>query len=179
MANLNGFDANNVEPAAGFDPIPAGKYLATRADVDPARIGIWGLSYGGLLTAQALARNSDLFVAGADLAGVHLYGNSLDPEDVAFKSSAVGAIDGWKSPVFLVHGDDDRNVAFEQTVGLVSLLRARNIYHELQIIPDDLHESFYHENWLMTFDRMGKFFERFVWNKENAQALQAASQAPR
>jgi dipeptidyl-peptidase-4 len=162
------------------DVLAAGKYLQTRADVDPARIGIWGLSYGGLLTAQALARNSDLFVAGADLAGVHLYGNSLDPEELSFKSSAVGAIDGWKSPVFLVHGDDDRNVEFAQTVGLVSLLRARNVYYELMVIPDDLHESYYHENWIVTFNRMGDFFKRFVWNRENpAAALQAGSQSPR
>ena len=161
------------------DVLAAGRYLQTRPDVDPARIGIWGLSYGGLLTAQALARNSDLFVAGADLAGVHLYGNSLDPEELSFRSSAVGAIDGWKSPVFLVHGDDDRNVDFAQTVGLVALLRARNIYHELMVVPDDLHESWYHQNWLITFDRMGKFFERFVWKKESATALQTGVQSPK
>ena len=46
------------------------------------------------------------------------------PTSVSFKSSAIGAIDGWKSPVLLVHGDDDRNVAFQQTTGLVQLLRA-------------------------------------------------------
>ena len=45
---------------------------ADRPDVDPNRVGIWGLSYGGLLTSQALARNSDIFKAGVDLAGVHL-----------------------------------------------------------------------------------------------------------
>jgi dipeptidyl-peptidase-4 len=161
------------------DVLAAGRYLQTRADVDPARIGIWGLSYGGLLTAQALARNSDLFVAGGNLAGVHLYGNSLDPEALSFQSSAVGAIDGWKSPVFLVHGDDDRNVAFAQTVGLVSLLRARNVYYELMVMPDDLHESWYHENWIITFNRMGDFFKRFVWNKENPAAVQAGKTSPK
>jgi dipeptidyl-peptidase-4 len=161
------------------DVLAAGRYLQTRADVDPTRIGIWGLSYGGLLTAQALARNSDLFVAGGNLAGVHLYGNSLDPEALSFKSSAVGAIEGWKSPVFLVHGDDDRNVDFAQTVGLVSLLRARNVYYELMVMPDDLHESWYHENWIITFNRMGDFFKRFVWNKENPAAVQAGKVAPK
>lgn len=161
------------------DVLAAGRYLATRAEVDPNRIGIWGLSYGGLLTAQALARNSDLFVAGADLAGVHLYGNSLDPEALSFKSSAVGAIDGWKSPVFLVHGDDDRNVDFAQTVGLVSLLRARNVYYELQVIPDDLHESWFHENWIVTFNRMGDFFKRFVWNRETPGAVLTGKASPK
>lgn len=147
------------------DVLAGAKYLQARADVDPARVGIWGLSYGGLLTSQALARNSDIFVAGADLAGVHLYGNVIDSTNLAFKSSAVGAIDGWKSPVFLVHGDDDRNVDFAQTVGLVQLLRARNIYHELIVVPDDLHESMIHANWIDTFDRMGVFLKRFVWDK--------------
>ena len=150
------------------DVLAGGLYLKSRPDVDPARIGIWGLSYGGLLTSQALARNSDLFVAGADLAGVHRYGNSLDSTNLAYRSSAISAIDTWKSPVFLVHGDDDRNVAFSQTVGLVQLLRARNIYHELIVIPDDLHESMLHSRWIDTWNRMGEFLKRFVWKKEVA-----------
>jgi dipeptidyl-peptidase 4 len=152
------------------DVLAAGKYLQTRADVDPARVGIWGLSYGGLLTSQALARNSDVFVAGADLAGVHLYGSSLDTASLSYKSSAISAIDGWKSPVLLVHGDDDRNVDFAQTVGLVQLLRARGVYYELEVIPDDLHESMLHRNWIGTFNHMGDFLHRFVWKKEVASA---------
>jgi dipeptidyl aminopeptidase/acylaminoacyl peptidase len=148
------------------DVIAGAKYLQGRADVDPSRVGIWGLSYGGLLTSQALARNSDIFVAGADLAGVHLYGNVIDSTNLAFKSSAVGAIDGWKSPVFLVHGDDDRNVDFAQTVGLVQLLRARGVYHELIVVPDDLHESMLHKNWIETFDKMGVFLRKFVGEKQ-------------
>jgi len=105
-------------------------------------------------------------VAGVDMAGVHHYDYSLDTTSSAFKSAAIGAIDQWKSPVFLVHGDDDRNVDFAQTVGLVQLLRARKVYHELMVVPDDLHESMLHANWIDTFDRMGVFLKRFVWNRE-------------
>ncbi|MBC8086411.1 MAG: alpha/beta fold hydrolase [Phycisphaerae bacterium] len=150
------------------DVLAGAKYLQARADVDPKRVGIWGLSYGGLLTAEALARNSDIFTAGVDIAGVHLYSNVLDTAAVAFKSSAVGAMDGWKSPVLLVHGDDDRNVDFAQTVGLVQLLRARGVYHEVIVVPDDLHESMIHKNWVDTFNRMTAFLKRFVWDKEPA-----------
>jgi dipeptidyl aminopeptidase/acylaminoacyl peptidase len=92
------------------DVLAAGKYLQSRSDVDPDRVGIWGLSYGGVLTAQALARNSDVFAAGVDMAGVHLWGSSLNPEDMSYQSSAISAVDGWKSPVLIWHGDDDRNV---------------------------------------------------------------------
>ncbi len=146
------------------DVVAGGKYLQTRADVDPNRVGIWGLSYGGLLTAQALARNSDLFKAGVDLAGVHLFGSSLDPASVSYKSSAIGAIDGWKSPVLLIQGDDDRNVAFQQMTGLVQMLRQRDVYYELIVFPDDVHESLLHSRWIYTLGRMETFLRKFLWD---------------
>jgi dipeptidyl aminopeptidase/acylaminoacyl peptidase len=148
------------------DVVTGARYLQGRADVDPTRVGIWGLSYGGLLTSQALARNSDIFIAGVDLAGVHLYGNSVDSTNLAYQSSAISSIDKWKSPVFLVHGDDDRNVDFSQTIGLVQLLRARNIYYELTVIPDNVHESLIHKDWIDTFGKMGVFLKKFVWDKQ-------------
>ena len=144
------------------DVVAGGKYLQTRPDVDPNRIGIWGLSYGGVLTSQALARNSDIFKAGVDLAGVHLWGNSLDPESVSYKSSTIGAIDGWKSPVLLIQGDDDRNVAFQQMTGLVQLLRQRDVYFELIVFPDDVHESLLHSRWIYTLGRMETFLHKFL-----------------
>ena len=53
------------------DVLAAAEFLKTRADVDPNRLGLWGGSYGGYLTALGLARNSDIFKAGVDLHGVH------------------------------------------------------------------------------------------------------------
>ncbi len=145
-----------------LDVLAAGKYLHARPDVDTARVAIWGLSYGGVLTGQALARNSDLFAAGIDLAGVHLWGSLLDPEAVSFKSSVIGAIDGWRSPVLLFHGDDDRNVAFTQTGGLVQLLRQRNVDYELVVFPDDVHDSLLHRRWVYTFERMEQFLMKHI-----------------
>jgi len=144
------------------DVLAGGKYLQTRADVDRNHVGIWGLSYGGVLTAQALARNSDVFRAGVDLAGVHLWGSSLDPDNVSYQASAISAIDTWKSPVLLVHGDDDRNVQFSQTTGLVQLLRAHNVYHELIVYPDDTHEPLLHKRYLYAFNRLEEFLGRFL-----------------
>ncbi len=146
------------------DVLAGGKYLQTRPDVDPNRVGIWGLSYGGVLTSQALARNSDIFKAGVDLAGVHLWGSSLDPNSVSYKSSTIGAIDGWKSPVLLIQGDDDRNVAFQQMTGLVQLLRQRDVYYELIVFPDDVHESLLHSRWIYTIGRMETFLHKFLWD---------------
>jgi dipeptidyl aminopeptidase/acylaminoacyl peptidase len=160
------------------DVLAGARYLQSRADVDPSRIGIWGLSYGGLLTAEALARNSDVFVAGVDLAGVHIYGSASDTTSLAFRSSAVGHIDGWKSPVFLQQGDDDRNVDFSQMVGLVSLLRARNVYYELTVTPDDVHESLIHSRWMDIFGRSSDFLHRFVWEKQAPPAVTTTQPSP-
>jgi dipeptidyl aminopeptidase/acylaminoacyl peptidase len=144
------------------DVVAGATYLQSRPDVDASRVGIYGLSYGGLLTAQALARNSDIFAAGVDYAGVHLYGSSLDPNDVSYQSSAISQIDTWKSPVLLIQGDDDRNVNFAQTVGLVQLLRQRDVYHELIVFPDDVHDSLLYGRWLYLVDRMGAFLQKFL-----------------
>jgi len=144
------------------DVLAGGEYLKTRTDVDPNRIGIWGLSYGGVLTSQALARNSDLFKVGVDMAGVHLWGSSLDPENVSYKSSTIGAIDGWKSPVLLIQGDDDRNVQFSQMTGLVQLLRAHSVPFELIVYPDDTHEPLLHSRYINSFNRMSEFLGRYL-----------------
>jgi dipeptidyl-peptidase 4 len=144
------------------DVLAAGQYLQARPDVDPKHVGIWGLSYGGVLTAQALARNSDVFAAGVDLAGVHLWGSSLNPEDTSYQSSVIAAIDSWKSPVLLIQGDDDRNVAFQQMTGLIQLLRIRNVHYELIVYPDDTHETLLHARWLNSFGRLGEFLGRYL-----------------
>jgi dipeptidyl-peptidase-4 len=153
------------------DVYAAGKYLQTRDDVDPKRIGIWGLSYGGLLTAEALARNSDLFITGVDLAGVHLQGNSLDTASVSYKSSSISQIGKWTSPVLLLQGDDDRNVAFAQMVGLVQLLRANKIYHELTVIPDDVHETLLHSRWLDFFGKMEPWLDKYLKRAEKPPVM--------
>ena len=46
---------------------------------------------------------------------------------LAFTSSPVAYLDGWRSPVLLIHGDDDRNVPFSETVTLVEELRKRKV----------------------------------------------------
>lgn len=151
------------------DVLAAGEYLRDHPNVDPSRIAIWGLSYGGILTAQALARDSELFAAGADLAGVHFWGESLDTTTVNFASSSSSNIEKWTSPVLLVHGDDDRNVAFSQTVGLVQLLRAHAVPHELIVFPDEVHEFLLHERWMKTFHAMDDFFDRYLLGEDGGQ----------
>ncbi|MGH7504173.1 MAG: S9 family peptidase [Longimicrobiales bacterium] len=151
------------------DVLAAGLYLRDRPDVDPQRVGLWGLSYGGILTAQGLARNSDVFAAGVDMAGVHLWGDTLGPANVMYRASSASEIRKWTSPVLLIHGDDDRNVDFSQTVGLVQLLRAQEVPYELIVFPDEVHDFLLHERWLIAFNATEDFFERMLVRKEAVQ----------
>jgi dipeptidyl aminopeptidase/acylaminoacyl peptidase len=150
------------------DVVAAGKYLQSRADVNPSRIGLWGGSYGGYLTALGLARNSDLFAAGVDLHGVHDWptdnwdGKNIAPEltKLAHESSPVSSVDKWKSPVLFIHGDDDRNVFFAQTVDLIARLRERNVHIEQLIFPDEIHDFLLHHSWLRAYHAASDFFDR-------------------
>lgn len=155
------------------DVIGAGLYLRSRPDVDAARIGLWGGSYGGYLTAMGLSRASDMFAAGVDLHGVHDWNvvirnfqpgfNPEAQEEVArlaFRSSPMSSIDGWRSPVLVVHGDDDRNVPFSETVDLVEQLRKRQVHVEQVIFPDEIHGFLLHRSWLRAFTAAADFFDR-------------------
>jgi dipeptidyl aminopeptidase/acylaminoacyl peptidase len=155
------------------DVLGAGLYLRSRPDVDPERIGLWGGSYGGYLTALGLARASDLFAAGVDLHGVHDWNvvirnfvPSYDPEAhaeaarVAFQASPMAYIDSWRSPVLLIHGDDDRNVPFSESVSLLESLRKQGVEVEQLVFPDEVHGFLLHENWLAAYRAAADFFQR-------------------
>jgi dipeptidyl aminopeptidase/acylaminoacyl peptidase len=150
------------------DIVAAGKYLQSRSDVDASRIGLWGGSYGGYLTALGLARNSDIFAAGVDFHGVHDWptdnwdGKDISPEltKLAHDSSPVTSVDTWKSPVLFIHGDDDRNVYFTQTVDLVARLRARGVAIEQLIFPDEVHDFLLNRSWLAGYRAASDFFDR-------------------
>ena len=174
------------------DILDAGRWLQGHDAVDPDRIGLWGGSYGGYLTAMGLARNSDLFKAGVDLHGVHdwweqtrWYGRNdqrlvvqrqaQDAESIArqrelaFESSPVADIDTWTSPVLIVHGDDDRNVPFEASIDLVRRLRRKgDVHFEELYFVDDVHGFYRHANWLTTFRTAADFFDRMLGGSRTA-----------
>ncbi len=164
--------------ASEYQDVKAGgEYLRALPGVDAKRIGIWGGSYGGYLTALALARNSDIFEAGVDMHGVHdwltesgtrLTNAQLRYEqsdikqalNVAWQSSPVSSISTWKSPVLLIQGDDDRNVYFHETVDLARRLSAAGIAFDEMVIPDEIHGFLRHQSWLSADSATTRYFDR-------------------
>jgi len=163
------------------DVLAGAAYLRHLPDVDTARIGIWGGSYGGYLTALALARNSDIFATGVDMHGVHDWAYELQdwldlPErraryehgdlehalQVAWRSSPVAWVDRWRSPVLLIQGDDDRNVYFHETVDLVQRLRAHDVPYDELVIPDEIHDFLRFGSWLEADRATAAWFDRVL-----------------
>jgi dipeptidyl aminopeptidase/acylaminoacyl peptidase len=158
------------------DIVAAGKYLQSLPNVDAKRVGLWGGSYGGYLTAMGLARNSEMFAAGVDLHGVHDWAIEEEgefPKDapdlqqankLAFESSPNASIATWRSPVLLIQGDDDRNVPFAETVTLAQLLRQRNVTFEEIVFPDEIHDFLLWRSWIRAYDATANFFDRKLKN---------------
>ena len=157
------------------DVIGAGLFLRGREDVDASRIGLWGGSYGGYLTALGLARASDLFAAGVDLHGVHDWNLEVhnvwpayDFEKqqqiarVVLASSPMANLDNWRSPVLLIQGDDDRNVVFSQTVILAEALRKQKVHVEQLIFPDEIHDFLVHAHWLEAYHAADVFLAKYL-----------------
>jgi dipeptidyl aminopeptidase/acylaminoacyl peptidase len=159
------------------DVVAGAHFLQTVPGVDAQKIGIWGGSYGGLLTALALARNSDLFAAGVDIHGVHDWSRLMDELGgkpvtrfekgdrdealkVAWESSPDAGVAGWKSPVLLIQGDDDRNVPFQQTVDLARRLRMQDAPFEELVIPNEIHGFLRSTTWQRVDAATAEFFAR-------------------
>jgi dipeptidyl aminopeptidase/acylaminoacyl peptidase len=160
------------------DALAGARYLQQVGGVDANRIAIWGGSYGGYLTGLALARNSDVFKAGVDFHGIsnwvpfmakaqalpeHWYEASAEWKraiDTAFAASPDADIAKWKSPVLLIHADDDRNVPFDQTVELAHRLEQQHTPFEELIIPNDIHGFLRRASWMQADQATVQFLSR-------------------
>ncbi|MEX6688238.1 prolyl oligopeptidase family serine peptidase [Danxiaibacter flavus] len=151
----------------------AGEWLSKQPAVDAKKIGVYGGSYGGFLTALALAKDSKLFAAGVDIHGEHNlmvfapdYSNVQQAPDaelsrkLSWQSSPVSSLDTWTSPVLLIHGDDDGNVPFHQTVDLAKRFMEKKFPFESLIIPDETHHWMKHSNALKVDEAVADFLKR-------------------
>jgi dipeptidyl aminopeptidase/acylaminoacyl peptidase len=157
------------------DVMAAAAYLAERNDVDPGKIIPWGGSYGGYLTAHALSQAPGRFLCGVDIHGVHNWNHDIPvfagwykPEKypnmakLAFQSSPMNYVAQWREPVLLIHGDDDRNVLFSESVELAELLRRKGVHVEQLVFPDEVHSFLLHKNWLSAYEASFQFVQRML-----------------
>ena len=177
--NFREAEGYGASGCAEFQDLEAlGEWLKKHPSVNTSKMTVWGGSYGGYMTAHALARRSDLFAAGVDIHGVHNWNTEIPsfmPEydslrlpqigQLAYRSSPMNYIDGWRSPVLLIHGDDDANVDFRESETLARALRRKGVDVEQLIIPDEVHLFLRYESWSKAYTRAAAFLERRVYKQ--------------
>ena len=132
--DVGGEDATDARLAAS--------YLKTLPYVDPSRIGVWGLSYGGFFTLTAITRQPTLFACAVDVAGLvdpamyyqdpyhsgwmaERMGTPTENPDLYQKAETSTHMDQLQRPLLILAGTADVNVPFwETTLLLDSVLKA-------------------------------------------------------
>lgn len=133
------------------DHVEAAKYLATLPFVDKGRIGIWGWSYGGYMSAMTILNGADYFKAAVAVAPVtnwKFYDNVYterymgtpvnNPEGYA-ASSPITAAEKLKGKFLLVHGTSDDNVHFQNSANLAFALQNANKPFQTMFYPNKNH----------------------------------------
>ena len=158
-----------------------GNYLKTLPYVDPNRIGVWGLSYGGFFTLIAMTDQPKLFRAGVDVAGVVDYvmyysdpyhgdwtasriGTPEEHPDVYKNASPISHIDRLERPLLVLHGTADVNVPFLESVWLMdeALKKHKGDLVSFMIYPGEFH-YFSREHVLRdAWHRVDQFFDTYL-----------------
>jgi dipeptidyl aminopeptidase/acylaminoacyl peptidase len=130
-------------------------HLSGDSAIDTSRVGIFGISYGGYIVTNLLARHSDRFAAGVSISGVGDWVREMEldsgrvinrrlsaraeVEDLAYQSSAISKIEDWRSPLLLIQGDADTQGHMEANIELEVALAERGVPVEALIIPNETH----------------------------------------
>jgi dipeptidyl-peptidase-4 len=133
------------------DQIAAAKWLGTQPWVDASRIGIWGWSYGGYMTAMTAFRGGSLFRAAISVAPVtdwRLYDNIYTERYMRTPAENAAGYDegaplkyvkGLASSYLLAYGTGDDNVHPQNSIQLVDKLEEANKQFELMVYPGRTH----------------------------------------
>jgi dipeptidyl aminopeptidase/acylaminoacyl peptidase len=156
------------------DIIGAARYMQSRPDVDPKRLGVWGGSYGGRMTLLALAQAPQFFAAGVSYSGIYDWVtmpefnvNGAQPGNeaavrLAYDSGPVAHMDRWRAPVLLMLGDADPIVNIQQTTALAAVLRAKKIPVDVLMLPDEVHFLLRDSSWNTVFEATKDYFDKHL-----------------
>ncbi len=154
------------------DIVDGAKYLVAAEKVNPARIGLYGGSYGGFITLMAMFTAADTFAAGAALRPVtdwahynHNYTSAIlnqpqDDPEAYVRSSPIYFAQNLKGALLICHGIVDTNVHFQDSVRLAQrLIELRKENWELAVYPVENHGFTEETSWADEYRRILKLFE--------------------
>lgn len=176
--------SDTADVASGAD------YLKTLDYVDPDRIGVWGLSYGGYLTLQALNADPQLWRCGINVAGVVDWatygagyttprlGTPAENPDIYRVSAPIYHMDKLERPLFILHGTNDRNVAFRDSLRVIDVLLKLGKPFEMGMYPGEIH-FFRREHILRdAWRRVEDFFDAHLKHGEKMPSRSGSVTAP-
>jgi len=167
------------------DIVEAGNYLKRLPYVDPERVGVYGLSYGGYLTLHCLTQYPDAFRCGINIAGIwdevqwtkwadRRYGKGAglfkmflggEPEhapDLYRQASPKTFAKNMKAPLMNVHGTADMNVDFQQMDSIIRDLVELGKDFEVVYYPDEVHTFAKKKTWMDAMPKMTRFFDKHL-----------------
>jgi dipeptidyl aminopeptidase/acylaminoacyl peptidase len=177
--NLNVEDSNGGE----VDDVAAGaQYLISSANADPTRIGIGGGSHGGTMVAYAVTRYPELFAAAIELYGVvdrelfvyrtnspsatrwmmKMGGTPTEKPDVYRRANVLLSIDKVRTPLLVMHGEDDPQVPPAESAALVKALRAQHKTVFYFTYPGELHGFAQPQHRLDAWSKELAFFDHYL-----------------
>jgi dipeptidyl aminopeptidase/acylaminoacyl peptidase len=163
----------------------AAAWLKAQPFVDGARVGVMGLSFGGYLTLLALVQEPALFAAGLDLMGVadrrgalagrnfvfHVGKTEAEAPELYARLSPITQVKALRAPLLVLHSDQDRNVAPEQTYRLVDELRRQEKPFEVHIYPGEAHGLADPAHQLDSYRRILAFLDRTLGAGQSKEEL--------
>lgn len=154
----------------------AAAWLKAQPFVDPDRVGVMGLSFGGYLALLALVDDPGLFAAGVDLMGVadrrgafaarnfafHVGRSEAEDPALYARLSPITRVGALRAPLLVLHSDGDRNVPPQQTHNLVDELARQGKEFEAHVYPGEAHGLADPGHQLDSYRRIMAFFDRHL-----------------
>ena len=168
------------------DCVDAAAHVQALPFVDPERVGIWGLSYGGYMTLAALTKRPEVFAMGINIAGIWDFeqwarwkhqtgpgqpvyferrwgGPKTEVNAEAYRQmSPKNFADGLRAPLLNLHGTADANVDFAQLDEIVRDLTRKGKDFAALHYPDESHMFTKRVTWEDAFRRMLAAFDRYL-----------------
>ncbi len=167
-------------------------YLKTLSYVDPDRIGVWGLSYGGYMTLQAITTTPTLFRCAIDVAGVGDWatwspgaytigrlGTPVTNPEGFYRSAAALHLDKVQRPLFIMHGTNDTNVGFWESLKVFDELEKMGKPFDMMIYPGEIH--FFRRAYVLrdAWHRSEDFFDKYLKDTGNTVKSVGSVESPK
>jgi len=166
----------------GWDAVAASDLLRSLPYCN-GKVGIYGGSYGGIMTMAAITRDPSKFQAAAPFFGIYDWVAAYDDADRLGKIFLVTGFDGYRPednpemyyrnstinflkdvnvPLLIEHGELDRRAPYSQALRLVDALKKQGKTFDFFHYPDEQHGIRRPQNFVDAYSRMEAWFAKYL-----------------